>query len=317
MLYRRKHSRFYYVKLKHRGRVVRKSTGQTNKRDAARVAEEFRKILASRRKQSGFTFGDAALRWLDEKQHKKSIQTDIAILDWLQPRLETLLLADITRDKIEELRKEKLVNCSQSTVNRHMALLRAILRTAKTDWEWIEKIPKVPMYPVGSRAPRFLTWEQFLSLVAELPDHLAGPAWFAASTGLRAGPIMALQWSWLSRDGLRVPPEYMKNTEWLTIPLSQTAWYVLGEQWGSHPSYVFTFQGQPIQDKFTTRAWRRARERAGLPWVRFHDLRHSWASWHAQKGTPMDVVQKLGGWSTYEAMEIYRHHSPTSLSEWV
>ena len=322
MLYKRPNSKYWYVKLKHRGRHIRKSTGCTTKRDASRVEEALRKQLQAIRRDSVHTFGDAALRWLDEKQHKRSLHTDVLILEWLRPRIEHLLLSEITRDVVDALRKEKLKECSESTVNRHMALLRAILKKAQEDWEWVDRVPKVPMYPTKKSPPRCLSWQQFLSLEAQLPTHLVGPAWFAVSTGLRSRAIRLLRWGWISRDGIRFPPEVMKNNQWLTIPLSMTAWYVLAEQGRlagcDLAGNVFvTPAGKPWAEKFTTRAWRQATTRAGLTGVRFHDLRHTWASWHAQKGTPMEVIQKLGGWSTYEAMQIYAHHSPTSLQEWV
>ncbi|HBN22304.1 MAG TPA: hypothetical protein DD412_03605 [Holosporales bacterium] len=37
-------------------------------------------------------------------------------------------------------------------------------------------------------------------------------------------------------------------------------------------------------------------ERAGIKDFRWHDWRHTWASWHAQEGTPLSVLQELGGW---------------------
>lgn len=328
MLYKRPGSRNWYVKLKHRGRTIQKSTGTTVRRDAEKYQAELRKTLQSLRKQSGHTFSDAALRWLDEKQHKKSLDTDLMILDWFRPHLETLYLSEITRDKVEELRQLRRKDSSTETVNRYMALLRSILRIARDDWEWVEKIPKVPMYPKKTRPPRFLTWQQFESLATELPPHLSGPAWFAVLTGLRTAPIQQLQWDWISRDGVRFPPEVMKNSEWLTIPLSIDTWNVLAERLlrsslkgGASSKMVFvTHAGNAWSEKFTTRAWHKACDRAGLSGVVFHDLRHTWASWQAQRGVPMDVTQKLGGWSTQEAMEIYRHHSTESLSrlsEWV
>ena len=319
MLYRRANSRFYYVKLKHRGRVIAKSTGTANKSDAERYEAQLRAQLRVQRGRSSYTFSDAALRWLDEKQHKRSLDTDLMILEWFRPHLEHLYLSEITRDKVEEVRQLRRRGSSTETVNRYMALLRSILKIARDDWEWIDRIPKVPMYPTAKREPRFLSYSQFLSLASELPSHLAGPAWFAVSTGLRTKAIQSLQWDWISRDGARFPPEVMKNGNWLVIPLSQTALYVVAEQWNQrYSTAVFVnHAGVPWCEKFTTRAWHKACKRAGLEGVTFHDLRHTWASWQAQRGVPMDVTQRLGGWSTQQAMEIYRHHSPASLAEWV
>jgi len=318
MLYKQKGSKNWYVKLKHRGQVIRQSTRTTNKKDAERYQDQLRQHLCALRKQSGYTFGDAAIRWIEEKGHKRSLAGDLLILEWLRPHLEGVYLSEITRDMVEDLRRLKRKDHATETVNRHMALLRSILRISRDDWEWVDKIPKVPMYPPKTRAPRFLSQQQFALLVTELPTHLASPAWFAVSTGLRTRAIQSLRWDWISRDGVRFPPEVMKNNQWLTIPLSQTALAVVADQYCRDTEYVFVNHvGKAWTGTFTTRAWYKATKRAGLEGTTFHDLRHTWASWHAQKGTPMDVIQKLGGWSTYEAMQIYAHHSPASLQEWV
>ena len=56
-------------------------------------------------------------------------------------------------------------------------------------------------------------------------------------------------------------------------------------------------QGEPIAYA-NTRGWREALKRAGIADFRWHDLRHTWASWHAQNGTPLYVLQEMGGWQT-------------------
>ena len=91
---------------------------------------------------------------------------------------------------------------------------------------------------------------------------------------------------------------------------------VLSEQWGKHPDYVFTRNGKPLKHKLTTDAWYAACHRAGLEGTRFHDLRHTWASWHVQNGTPLHVLQELGGWSSYKMVQVYAHLAPTTLQKW-
>lgn len=245
------------------------------------------------------------------------------ILDWFRPHLENTYLSEITRDRVEQLRKLKLEGCSESTVNRYFALLRAILKCARDDWEWVEKVPKVPMYQAKTREPRFLTFAQFLSLASELPSHLSGPAWFSVSTGLRTRAVQSLQWDWISRDGVRFPPEVMKNGKWLVVPLAPTAWRVLAELFGAYMTgaqttsgYVFVNHvGGPWAEKFTTRAWKKAAKRAGLEGVTFHDLRHTFASWKLQEGVPEHVVMALGGWESREAFKIYARFSNQSLAK--
>jgi site-specific recombinase XerD len=55
------------------------------------------------------------------------------------------------------------------------------------------------------------------------------------------------------------------------------------------------------------------RRRAGIKGFRWHDLRHAWASWHVQAGTPLNVLQELGGWASYEMLLRYAHLSAEHL----
>jgi len=55
--------------------------------------------------------------------------------------------------------------------------------------------------------------------------------------------------------------------------------------------------------------------RAGIDDFRWHDLRHTWASWHVQAGTPLHVLQELGGWETPAMVRRYAHLAPEHLAE--
>ena len=64
------------------------------------------------------------------------------------------------------------------------------------------------------------------------------------------------------------------------------------------------------------RAWRAALARVGITDFRWHDLRHTWASWHVQAGTPIHVLQELGGWSDIRMVQKYAHLAPEHLAEY-
>ena len=69
---------------------------------------------------------------------------------------------------------------------------------------------------------------------------------------------------------------------------------------------MFTFHGRPVS-KAGTKAWRAVLARTGITDFRWHDLRHTWASWHVQKGTPLHILQELGGWESSEMVRRYAH----------
>ena len=91
---------------------------------------------------------------------------------------------------------------------------------------------------------------------------------------------------------------------------------MLRKQIGKHQAHVFTFNGKPVT-QVNTKEWRKALKQAGIVNFRWHDLRHTWASWHIQDGTPLHVLQELGGWSTPEMVQKYAHLSSAHLAQWV
>ena len=62
-----------------------------------------------------------------------------------------------------------------------------------------------------------------------------------------------------------------------------------------------------------TLAWRNALKQAGIKNFRWHDLRHTWASWLVQNGTPLYVLQEMGGWQSAEMVRRYAHLAPANL----
>jgi integrase len=105
------------------------------------------------------------------------------------------------------------------------------------------------------------------------------------------------------------------------VPLSDTAIAVLRRQRAKKrkPEYiesVFVYHGKQVYQTVTA-AWTKARKRAGIRDFRWHDLRHTWASWHVQRGTPLQVLKELGGWETLEMVQRYAHLSADHLARWV
>jgi integrase len=111
---------------------------------------------------------------------------------------------------------------------------------------------------------------------------------------------MLLQWSQIDMNKKLawIYPDQAKSRKAIGVPLGETAIEVLQRRLGIHLHYVFTYQGHPVTD-VTTKAWYKALKRADIPErFRWHDLRHTWASWHAQNGTPLHILQEMGGWSS-------------------
>jgi integrase len=113
-----------------------------------------------------------------------------------------------------------------------------------------------------------------------------------------------------------IHPDQAKAWRAIAVPLTAAAVVVIREQMGKNATHVFSYRGKPIT-QVNTKAWRRALERVGITDFRWHDLRHTWASWHVQMGTPLHVLQELGGWETADMVRRYAHLTGEHLAPYV
>jgi integrase len=262
------------------------------------------------------TWDEAAYRWLTETQHKKTHLEDVSKIRLLQQFFRGRYLDDLTRDVISKMAEVKCKETSPATANRLLALVRAILRKAALDWEWIDKPPVIRLYRLANRRVRYLTPEEANKLLQELPEHLADMAKFSLATGLRKANFTRLEWSQvdIARRVAWIHGDQAKAGKPIHITLNTTAVDLLTKQIGKHPKSVFTYNGKPVI-QVNTKAWYKALKRAGIDDFRWHDLRHTWASWLTQQGVPLNVIQEMGAWESAEMVRRYAHLAPEQFAE--
>lgn len=315
-IYRRSGSPFWWVRI---GRKTRKSTHTANRKEA----EEFERVLQQRLwrleklgDRSAFSWNEAVERWLAESSRKRTREREL--LAWLAPKLDQQPVSAIADpDVYAMLQKHGLAEgWKHATVNRALAVVRAVLR-ACVRWRYLEHLPPVPMYIERLPEPRWVTQTQFQKLCGALPNHLELAARFAVLTGLRMRSMLALTWG---RIDLRakvawIPGPQMKAGRAHGIPLSRDAIKVLRRLRTINPKgdLVFQWHGKPIDSCYTP-VFRRAVKKCGLKPFRWHDLRHTWASWAVQAGIPLQQVMELGGWKSYSMVLRYAHLAPSHLA---
>ncbi len=96
--------------------------------------------------------------------------------------------------------------------------------------------------------------------------------------------------------------------------MNEDAAAVLEAERGKHPRYCFTYRGRPIAWELTNSAWQTTVRKAGIEDCRFHDLRHTWASWHRQVGTSCDELKDLGGWKSRVMVDRYAKFATEHLA---
>lgn len=317
-LYRHPKSAYWWVRFTIGGREVRQSTGTLVRKDA----EEFEhKLRAAYWRQAHLgeehrTWKEARERWIRERAGKRSIERDERIFREYR-ELDPVGLRDFTTSMLEELRIARALVVSESTVNREFALIRSVLNRAAKVWSprWIEHAPAVPMAQLEQADPRWLTRPQVLELVKLLPAHTADMVRVAVGTGLRRGNITGLTWDRvdLKARTVYVPPSEAKGKRGFVVPLNDEVVAVLKRWRGKHETNVFVFRRKPVY-QVATRAWREAVKALGMEGLRFHDLRHTWASWQAQAGTPAYALRELGGWATDAMVRRYAHLGAVDLA---
>ncbi len=315
-LYKHPRSPYWYVRI---GRKTRCSTGTANRAEA----EEFERTLQERLwrlerlgDRGAVPWREVAERWLKESAKPK--RRDRELLEWLAPKIGQYSVADVADPdivlKIRELGLQE--GWSHSTVDRLMATVRAVLKRAQA-WRCIDAVPHIPMYGQPQAEPRWLTAAEFQSLCRELPPHLALAARFAVLTGLRMRAMLRLTWDRIDLEARRawVPASHMKAAKTLALSLSPAAVEVLLELRALNPSgpWVFQWNGHPIDD-CNTRAFQAAVKRAGIGPLRWHDLRHTFASWAVQNGVRLEELMQLGGWSDYRMALRYGHLAPSQVA---
>jgi integrase len=320
-LYKRKDSPHWWVKLSLKGRRVQESTGTSEREQAQELHDRLKASLWEQDRlgvKPRRLWNEAVVRYLAETSHKASQADDKGHLRWLDRVLNGVQLEAINRDLLDRIMAERVAGkASNATVNRTLEVVRAILRKAVHEWNWLDRTPRVRMLPEPKRRVRWITRDEADRLIAALPRHLAAMARFTLETGLRRSNVTGLLWTQvdLVRRSAWIHADQAKARKAIAVPLSAAAVIVLREQLGKHPVHVFSFRGKPVR-QVSTKAWYQALGRAGIEDFRWHDLRHTWASWHAQAGTPLHVLQELGGWESADMVRKYAHLSSEHLAEY-
>ncbi len=312
-IYKRGH--IYWCEWEIGGKRTRETTGTSDKA-AAQEWHDRRRAEIWRISKLGdarsITWDEAAVEWITEHgQYKKNFESDRQRLALLTEHLTGQPITKTSTDKLLELRKLILKDRKPATANRYLALTSGILNYARGKGH-NDSVPKIPYMPEKRERFRWLTRDKACDLIAELPEHLAALTRFALATGLRRANITGLTWQNVDTErGIAwVWPDESKSGKPIAVPLNGDALVVLQTRRGIDARYVFTYRGQPIYHT-TTAAWHKALIRANIdPGLTFHDLRHTWASWHVMGGTPLDVLRQLGGWADMTMVLRYAHLAP-------
>jgi integrase len=265
-------------------------------------------------------------RYKDEVLAGKSastIPTQKAQLSWWQEQIGYMTLADVTTSTVtaclEKLRRE---GKAEATRGRYLAVLSHAFNYAVRDWEWCTTNPcqhvSKPKEPRGR--VRYLSDEERARLLqaAVQSRNRALPVivHLALWTGARRGEILHLRWSNVDLVREHVTFLETKNDERRSVPLVDPALSVLRE-YARTQRRIDTDLVFPSPTGTTplviNKTWSRIVKRARLQDFRFHDLRHSCASYLAQNGATLAEISEILGQKSLQMVKRYAHLQPEHL----
>jgi integrase len=240
---------------------------------------------------------------------------NVPLKELSQQRLEKYL-----NDRMEESRKEpppdakkkRRVLCA-ATRNRHLAILKAMFNKG-TQWGLTDHNPAAGIERLrenGART-RFLDQGEVKTLLGACSDEFRPILLTAIHTGMRRGEILKLKWADVDFANRMFTVQESKSGKKRTIPMDET----LAETLKALPSrfqkgYVFPSpvnEGKPMVD--VNHVFRRLVDKAKIENVRFHDLRHTFASHLVMNGVDIKTVQELLGHANLTMTMRYSHLAP-------
>lgn len=327
-------NRKYRVNVSRKGkRYNRIVEGLANARDleSALKTDVVRGDFEMREKAAGRTVPTLAAFWDNAylphiRTAKKTWKNDEYLFErHIRPRFGRKRLNEIGAAELERMKAELSGTKGRSgsplapaTVRHCMVIVRRVFNVA-IKWQVFDgpnPVQFVDMPSVDNQQTEFLTPEETARLWKTLEEwpapETSSLVKFAMLTGFRRGEIFRLKWEDVDEARAAVTLREPKGGKTSVVPISGAALEVLRnhrEVTGGDSSFVFPGQGGAMRTT-VQKVWERMRKKAGLPGLRFHALRHNYASQLVSSGTPLEVVRELLTHKDFHTTLKYAHLAP-------
>ena len=257
--------------------------------------------------------------------HKKSIKQDwTSQLSWWNDKIGQYCLADVTPALISQMKDVLLKENgsrgkprSSATINRYLTTLQCVFSIAVKEWELLEVNPffRVKKLQEPRGRVRFLSEEERKRLLEECKkvrnSYLYPAVIVALSTGARKMEVLSLKWEDVDIGGERAVLHDTKNGERRSLSLLGDVKKLIVELYNNkRPKDIYVFPSLDGNKPFDiTRSWKTAVRNAEIKDFRFHDLRHTTASYLAMQGKSSGELAEVLGHKTLQMVKRYAHLS--------
>ena len=319
-----KKGKYWYIDYYYRGRRKRRKVAPS-KKVAGDVLKDVQVKIAKGEylgiyEEKKVLFEDFAREYLEYVKANKSSgmagNEEGYLKTNLTPTFGGRFLYEITPQDIEKLKANLLVKLEPATVNRYLACLKHMFRKA-IDWGYLNGNPAkgVSKLKEPPGRVRYLAKKEIQKLLEACPPRLSPIVVTALHTGMRREEILRLMWRSVDLDHRTIRVEKSKNNESRTIPMNETLYRVVsGLSRHSDSAYVFPAkEGRPYTD--VPKTFRKAVKEAKVEHFRFHDLRHTFASYMIMNGCDVKTLQELMGHKDIKMTMRYSHLSKDHVRE--
>jgi len=270
-------------------------------------------------KRSDISFKELTEKYLDygKTNGKRSLRRDRSSVKALMSHFKYLKISQITSLLIEEYKKKRLEEKRKpGTINRELSALRHMLNLAKR-WKIIRESPmsEVKQLKEEKCKMRILDKDEADLLIDVAAEHLKPIILVALNTGMRQGEILSLKWDDIDfvRYSIHIREENSKSGKARNVPMNSLVAETL-KKLKRNCEFVFKNprrRGKRIKD--ISWSFKKALRESGIEKLRFHDLRHTAASWMVVKcGIDLVTVKEILGHSDIKITMIYCHASQDS-----
>jgi len=283
-------------------------TGTSNRREAEQIFQQLKRRANARRHRVVIdnhipTVSELATLFLAKTGNK---QYHRERLEFLLPFFGERRADDVTKALAQEYRAKRLEEVKDATANRDLSVLRRILYWA-LDEQLIDFNPlaRIKMVAEAKHHRRVLSIEDEWKLLHAAPPYLRFASLVAVDTGMRRGEVLGQFKEHLdqARQLLEVTKSKTAAGVGREIPWTRRLRPFLMEISGE--GHLVTFREEPI--RIIKKSWRTAVKKAGIRYLRFHDLRHTFNTRLMEAGVPQDVRKALMGHSDGDINATYTH----------
>ena len=303
----------WYADYYYEGKRIRKTVGSRKDAEnalAAIKADILRGEYKFKRERS-IRFEDFAREYLEySKVNKKSWKSDQVSLNRLVPFFGHLRLSKITPRFIEEYKQKRINEVKSASVNRELACLKFMFTLAKK-WKLVDENPvkEVKLFREQKIVMQILNKEEIDRLIECSADHLKKIIILALNTGMRRGEIFKLQWKEIDFIDNFIFIYMTKSGITRKIPMNNVVRETL-KNIKRESEFVFYNPKTKDHIKDVKTAFKAACRRAKINDLRFHDLRHTAATYMVTGGVDLVTVAEILGHADIKMTMRYAHPTP-------